>query len=41
MPELTDATGSIIPYWLRLLDRVTAGLAPSDTCSTSRSSAAA
>ncbi len=46
LPELPGAaTGSIIPYWLRLLDRVTAGLnhppGPSDTCSTSRSSAAA
>ncbi len=26
LPELTDVTGSIIPYWLRLLDRVTADL---------------
>ena len=30
MPDLSaDPTGSIIPYWLRLLDRVTAGLAAS------------
>ncbi len=43
MPDLSpDPTGSIIPYWLRLLDRVTADLAsPSRPCSTSPSSAAA
>ena len=37
MPELSHATGDIVPHWLRLLDRVTADLA----CSTSPSSAAA
>ena len=45
MPELPSpgATGSIIPYWLRLLDRVTADLSAGtpSACSTSRSSAAA
>ena len=42
LPELSaDATGNIVPYWLRLLDRVTADLAASAPCSTSRSSAAA
>jgi triacylglycerol lipase len=43
-PELNHPTGSILPYWLRLLDQVTVGLsgvAPHEPCSTSRSSAAA
>ena len=40
LPEISaEPTGNIIPYWLRLLDRVTADLSP--PCSTSRSSAAA
>ena len=42
MPDLSGAaTGSIIPYWLRLLDTVTAGVGQQIACSTSPSSAAA
>ncbi len=42
LPEISaEPTGNIIPYWLRLLDRVTADLSPTKPCSTSPSSAAA